>query len=76
MQFQNVMSGGFTSDNLFKDQVTKNRVARDLSHDLQMKVVDGNRCARAAVDVLTLRLHHEKSKTSYLWHLSETNELC
>ena len=29
----------------------------DLSHDLQVKVAEGNKCARAVVDVLTLCLH-------------------
>ena len=46
-------------------------------HDLHMKVCDGNRIAKATVDVLTLCLKYkipvslENAKRSYLWRLPE-----
>ena len=62
-----------------------------MSHDLQLRVADGNRIAMLVVDVLTMCLHHripvslelhhripaslENPKTSYFWRLSEIIEL-
>ena len=54
----------------------------DFSHDLQVKVIEDNRCAKAAVDVFTMCVHYripasvEHPKTPFLWRLCEFIESC
>ena len=53
-----------------------------LGHDLQLKVADGDRIAKATADVLTKCLHYrtpvsfENPETYYLWRLPEIIGLC